>query len=678
MVECLTSAPETCYESGVQYIGPTCAPPSSSSPPPRYNVCGECRRPQLQCVCGRSGSNASGTALVRASRKPSTANYASSPASVRAQRPAAPVRAQRPAAPVQAQHHVAPVRAQRPAASSGATGRKLLRGDADEEADALARKRCCTGVTELEPLEGDRPCGGTSGVGAGHTVGSPACSAFASEYAGPCTESITLFLNAPRTADGFLEGTTLGTVGIPDILAYGSKLFPDLQAESLSFTANARECREKCDNHMACAGAVVSTVDSTATRSVFCWMVLNTNPTSTPLDYRVARAPAARAAWIKPAWDAPPGAERLPTCLSQVCVSEPAMDRGLAERWRKTGPWAFCLAAAARACVGRLVASPWCVDYCAQPYADCDAALQDHCGKLYVSDPTKAVQGDMCPCFLPTKFYETLFTDLARELGLAPESKQPPCVYARCAANATYRPYAHKTGSLRCPDVGGCAGSITVNNEGRIAKVDARSYVRCFNDASGIATPGDDDKDGGASPKPLPPPGPPLPTPDVKPTPSKPDIDDDDRGGSHTDKDTGGGGGGGGGGGEDIRPTPKPDTDADTDADTDVDEGGADTDEDGLRPDGNTDADDDEKGLSRNTKLLLLGAAAALLLFLYARDRRKKEEAQAAAAAAAAAAATSPQLYLPRAPPQYPRYPPQTPYPPRSRGPPPPPPVQSR
>ena len=534
----------------------------------------------------------------------------------------------------------APPRPQQQRLTAG--GKRLL-GDA---ADDMALKRCCTGVTELQEQVGDVTCGGTSGLGAGASVGSLACSKFAGEYEGPCTESITLFLNAPRTADGFLAGTTLGTVGIPDILAWGSKLYPNSQAESFSYTANARECRAKCENNPACAGAVVYAVELVSGRPM-CWNVLNINPAITPLDYRTARG--ARAAWIKPREGTPPNVEQLPTCLSKVCVAKPRsiIELEQVERWQKTGPWAFCLATASSACVGRLDTSPWCIDYCAQPYADCDAALKDHCGKLYISDPTEAVNGDMCPCFLPTKFYETHFDDLARALKIDPGNKQPPCVYARCAANATYRPYGHKTGSLHCPNVKQCSASINIDNEGRITTVDAKAYVKCFNDASGIVTPGDEDDDTTPTPKP--------------------------------------------------KPKPKPKPDADTDADKD----GADTDDEGGGGGGGGD-DDDEKGLSRNTKLLLVGAAAALLLFLYARDRRKKEEAQALATAAAAPPQTyyqpqappqtyyqpqaPPQTYYqPQAPPQtyyqpqalpppqqqqqYPPYPPPTAYPPQSRGP---------
>jgi hypothetical protein len=110
-----------------------------------------------------------------------------------------------------------------------------------------------------------------------------------------------------------------------------------------------------------------------------------------------------------------------------------------------------------------------CIKYCTDGSVNksselyCDENIKRYCNGISVD---KAINEDICACFMPTSFYDKIVLDMRNYLGLAVKSvvSNPVCIYPKCT-HSTLKPVQ----PLPCQSVISCTNTINLNNDGSIS-----------------------------------------------------------------------------------------------------------------------------------------------------------------------------------------------------------------
>ena len=319
-------------------------------------------------------------------------------------------------------------------------------------------------------------CPGTSRPGGSE------CGRYATNYETSCRESFFGYMQAPRDVLGFRKDMTIGTVGIPELIAVAGPVGTSAPVWRVPIES-AKAAKEGCDNSETCVGVILAN-DFAANGSRMSWMVQK-QYVQHP-EYRKSR-PGKGQAWTDPVSksDGTPGlssaylkGNAVPTCMTRICNPE---DVSLVPQLNNPS-YSWCHDIAKEVCNGQLD-HPWCKVYCTSTYGRCDSLLEKYCDAKTIEE---ARADPKCHCFLPASFYETYFNDLAKIVGGIPASTVPACTYAPCSASKwlPQKYKANRTGG--CPDIQQCIGGCKIDNQGHVSGgQECHVDVSCFNEKTG-------------------------------------------------------------------------------------------------------------------------------------------------------------------------------------------------
>jgi hypothetical protein len=134
-------------------------------------------------------------------------------------------------------------------------------------------------------------------------------------------------------------------------------------------------------------------------------------------------------------------------------------------------PWCLnnpneCNPLLANYCRGDNLRDPTCQTYCKTN--DCDNELQEFCKDKNIDDP---LYSEICPCFLPTSFYNNYFEDLRTKYPKFPQIYSiKECSFPKCAASSI-KPYTYSN-KEQCPNIVQCIQNADISNTGHINNID--------------------------------------------------------------------------------------------------------------------------------------------------------------------------------------------------------------
>ncbi len=255
-----------------------------------------------------------------------------------------------------------------------------------------------------------------------------------------CAISLSATVSKTIDADGFYNGLALEGNSI-----------------DRKFFDTRKQCKESCDNDLACASVEVYPVLSGENQGKFACL-------------KHAREDTA---FVTPGPGAQPGIaaginRNVNSLCEDICTVNPTVDNPLP---------AWCSNVSLTACAGN-IKHPFCQRFCALKGVNCDREIKQYCDSIGIE---AAKQDEFCGCFLPTSFYENYYADLKKKAAFstALTTENKVCSFPSCASSIL-KPYASKQAIDTCPDVFQCIIVPTVNNNGSITgDISIKSDAAC-------------------------------------------------------------------------------------------------------------------------------------------------------------------------------------------------------